>query len=473
MGLKKQMMTGALALLLAVQMASANLTTVASMVVVAPQAKFHAVTKGDNDYSIAKKYGLKVDQLHKLNPTVDWTKLQIGQKIKVAAASAPKPVPKAQAVGTKVSGKTAEITKTDVIVRKGPGTDYDRVALVDKGQKADVLESKSGWYKIKFSSGTTGWVRADMLKISAKTASKPVVAKKPESKPVAKAPSKPAEKPASEPAKLPETPTTGQSTPLITNVTEEIIVEPLMVVEAPVAVATPVQNTVTKIEITGDKVNIRKEPSTKASKVVTVTRGRVAEVLGRKDEWFKIRFTHGTIGWVHRDFVKFTQSDAVDRVVAAPAAPQATPKAIPLGKADGLISTAKDQLGVRYSWGGTSRSGFDCSGFVQYVFAKHGVKLPRTALSQSGVGQKVARADLQAGDLVFFITRGSRVSHVGIYVDSGKFIHASSGGGRVRIDALSTSYYAKRYAGARRVGKFTPSIADEIKREFEDPESGE
>ncbi len=82
-------------------------------------------------------------------------------------------------------------------------------------------------------------------------------------------------------------------------------------------------------------------------------------------------------------------------------------------------------------------------------------------------GQKVAsRSQLQPGDLVFFITRGSRVSHVGIYIGDNKFIHASSGGGSVRVDSLSKDYYNKRYAGARRVAKFNRALLDDAKAEL-------
>lgn len=117
---------------------------------------------------------------------------------------------------------------------------------------------------------------------------------------------------------------------------------------------------------------------------------------------------------------------------------------------DEIIETAKNQIGVRYVWGGTSRRGFDCSGFVQYVFDKNDIELPRTSIEQWRVGESVRRSELKAGDLVFFRTRGSRVSHVGIYKGDNKFIHASSAGGRIRINEL-TGYYASRYAGGRRI----------------------
>jgi cell wall-associated NlpC family hydrolase len=115
-----------------------------------------------------------------------------------------------------------------------------------------------------------------------------------------------------------------------------------------------------------------------------------------------------------------------------------------------LDGTIKDLIGTKYKSGGTSTNGFDCSGFTSFVFKTFKISLPRTSGEQSKVGKKVAKDDLQAGDLVFFNTNGRGVSHVGIYVGDGKFAHASSSKG-VTISGLSDSYYVNRYMGARRV----------------------
>lgn len=115
-----------------------------------------------------------------------------------------------------------------------------------------------------------------------------------------------------------------------------------------------------------------------------------------------------------------------------------------------ILDTAEEQIGIRYVWGGTSRSGFDCSGFVKYVFAKHDLKLPRTSREQWKIGENVPRSELIPGDLIFFKNRNSRVSHVGIYTGDNMFIHASSGGGKIRVNEIE-GYYANKYAGARRV----------------------
>jgi peptidoglycan DL-endopeptidase CwlO len=114
-----------------------------------------------------------------------------------------------------------------------------------------------------------------------------------------------------------------------------------------------------------------------------------------------------------------------------------------------LTKTALRYLGVPYVWGGESTSGVDCSGFVQTVFRRNGITLPRTADAQFEVGRRVSGSGLQPGDLVFFQTYAEGASHVGIYIGDGQFVHASASNG-VRVDSLSESYYSSRYIGARR-----------------------
>ena len=114
-----------------------------------------------------------------------------------------------------------------------------------------------------------------------------------------------------------------------------------------------------------------------------------------------------------------------------------------------LTHSALRFLGTPYVFGGTTPSGFDCSAFVQHVFAIAGISLPRTADAQYDVG-KPATGGPRPGDLVFFQTYESGVSHVGIYLGSGKFVHASSSHG-VMVSQLSESYWASRYLGAKRL----------------------
>ena len=120
-------------------------------------------------------------------------------------------------------------------------------------------------------------------------------------------------------------------------------------------------------------------------------------------------------------------------------------------KAQILLSMARQYVGVPYVWAGRSPSGFDCSGFIYYVFDQLGYGLPRMADGQFEVGIPVSRNSLEPGDLVFFETYEPGPSHVGIYIGNDQFIHASSGAGHVTVTPLNKTYYRDRYLGARRI----------------------
>jgi peptidoglycan DL-endopeptidase CwlO len=122
---------------------------------------------------------------------------------------------------------------------------------------------------------------------------------------------------------------------------------------------------------------------------------------------------------------------------------------------DELVGTALSLRGTPYRNGGSDPTGFDCSGFTQYVFALHGVALPRDVREQFRYGNAVRESDLAPGDLVFFSTTDSGASHVAIVVDGNEFVHAPSSNGVVRVERLSSSYWSKRFVGARRVVEST------------------
>ena len=115
-----------------------------------------------------------------------------------------------------------------------------------------------------------------------------------------------------------------------------------------------------------------------------------------------------------------------------------------------IAGTALGLRGVPYKNGGSDPSGFDCSGFIWYVFAQHGIGVPRTVTEQYLGGGKIDDEELQPGDLVFFRTSGRTVSHVGMAIGADQFVHAPSSHGEVRVERLSSRYWSPRYAGARR-----------------------
>jgi cell wall-associated NlpC family hydrolase len=125
----------------------------------------------------------------------------------------------------------------------------------------------------------------------------------------------------------------------------------------------------------------------------------------------------------------------------------------PVASGDGyaIAGTALGLRGVPYRNGGSDPSGFDCSGFIWYVFSQHGIRVARTVGDQFREGVGVRSGSLEPGDLLFFATQGPDVSHVGMAIGGDEFVHAPSSRGEVRVERLSAPYWSSRYVGARRV----------------------
>lgn len=145
-----------------------------------------------------------------------------------------------------------------------------------------------------------------------------------------------------------------------------------------------------------------------------------------------------------------------------------------LQSAQDLAIYALGLIGVDYKYGGISpEHGLDCSGLVRYVFQEVvGVTLPRTSREMARLGGRVAQADLRAGDLVFFNTRSSPFSHVGIYLGDNRFIHAPHRGGEVEIVAMTQHYWQQRYDGARRLIGVLPDLISSAHAEPTAPSAG-
>ena len=151
-----------------------------------------------------------------------------------------------------------------------------------------------------------------------------------------------------------------------------------------------------------------------------------------------------TTGASPRPFPRPGPSPAPSTVVIAAPVP---------GKGAGysVTGTALSLRGTPYRNGGTDPSGFDCSGFVYYVFGQNGLNVPRTVSDQFRAGKRIDPPALEPGDLVFFTTTAPGASHVGIAIGGDEFVHAPSSSGEVRVERLSASYWAARFVGARRV----------------------
>lgn len=375
----------------------------------------YAVHAGDHDVKIAKKYGLTLGQLHALNPGVDWRSLQIGQALRVTGGS--------NVVAAKATSKSS-----------APG------ATAPSGNARYHVVAK----------GENDWVIAHHVGIN-------TVALKRLNPGVNLARLQPGQK-----IRVPGT--SAASTAVASHSAPRL--------RSRYAV------------ISGDGVAIRRGASKTSDSITRVDSGTRVTVLDRNGDWYRLRFPKGTEGWVRGDFLKASSAPAVaarpktSSYVASSSRGKRSSKVKPTsqrestqrvvafqkstsGKADGsqILAKAQTYRGVRYRWGAMSRSATDCSGFTSQVFSSQGYRIPRTSSAQSRAGIPVNTKDLKAGDLVFFRTRrGARVTHVGIYMGHGKFIHASSGGGKVQINSMSDGYYKQRFVTARRVAK-KPAIA--------------
>lgn len=226
-------------------------------------------------------------------------------------------------------------------------------------------------------------------------------------------------------------------------------------------------------KVTGSAVNLRSGPSTSSSIVATASKGAKCYILGLNNGWYKV--IYGTnICYIRSDYLELTEIPYENRESAH------SPKFYRLGKSTGvvpsaavlngtvsnnsgsastgsatgaqIVAEAKKYLGVRYVYGGASPSGFDCSGFVYYVLKQFGYSPYRTPADQIKMGTSVSKSNLQPGDIVFFAgTGGSGITHVGIYVGNGQFIHSPNSRSTVSYADLTTGYWANHYYGARRV----------------------
>lgn len=207
-------------------------------------------------------------------------------------------------------------------------------------------------------------------------------------------------------------------------------------------------------------VNFRTGPSTDSSVISTLSAGTKVNIIGLNCTWYKVT-CNGSTGYIRSDLVDLTEvpynntntGSIYDSQSSATGSGTNSAPAPTYSAGEQIVNTAKQLMGIRYVWGGTTTRGFDCSGFVQYVYKQYGISLNRTANSQMSNGYSVSSSNLQPGDLVFFYGTyaTSGASHVGIYIGDGQFIHASSGKGCVVISNLWSNYYSNHYYGARRI----------------------
>jgi cell wall-associated NlpC family hydrolase len=294
-------------------------------------------------------------------------------------------------VSVRTEVRTATVRVSTAKLRKAPTESGRTLGLLDHAASLTVLASKTGWVQVQTKRGTKGWIRRDLVSVTSSTVVTTRVVKAPAA--VVKVTRKTLAKP-------PVKPTTSHR-----------------YVAKPEAKSAPDDNV--------PNVSNGQLPETvRTVKSTDVNQLDIVDPIAEK----------------RSSVVGFAQVVANSNKTSNPT--RST-----------LMSRANSQRGTPYRYGTSGGGTFDCSGFTSAMYRKVGVRLPRTAAEQFGVGQHIAKASLTKGDLVFFRNTAGRrgVSHVGIYSGNGMFIHASSRGHAVRIDTISSGYYASHFAGGRRL----------------------
>ena len=281
-------------------------------------------------------------------------------------------------------------------VRKGPSVSYSKITNLPNGTKVTVKSTSNGWSKIT-SGSITGYVNSSYLT-----------------------------------SKKPSTETSSNTSNDKNNQTNE--------------------TSTTKYISASSGLNVRKGPSTSYSVISTLAKGTKVTVKSTSNGWSKI--TSGSItGYVNSSYLTSKKPSTTTSSNSSSSSTNSSTSTS--NSASKVISYAKKLLGKPYVWGAQGPNGFDCSGFTYYVFKNSaGITLPRTSSAQSKYGKSVSKSNLKAGDLIFFDTVGPNngaVTHVGLYIGNGQFIHAASGQGKVVINNLNSSYYVKAYVNSRRV----------------------
>ncbi len=388
----------------------------------------------------------------------------------------------------------------DVNVRKTPSTNSARTDQLDRGTTVWIIDTKSQWRKVKYADGKGGWIADWLLKHPGPTTqtSNPPARSAPQPDPPAPAPEPPLESMYGwvvEPkANVRYGP--GMQFDVKKQVTEGTKVTVLDVEGHWCKVRLGAEDygwlaawtldflgpgnrvfaengdEAVQVHVgwaTGSATRVRAGPGTSHKRLATIPRGTEVVILDDKDTWYQVALSNNTVGWISADLIS-TREEALARgdVPTKPTRPTAaaqaqTPPVLPatiLASAASGFGTqfARAALvhlgrGIRYVWGGSNPSrGFDCSGFVRYVLGRFDRRVPHSASQQYKCGAPISSEGLSRGDLVFFRTTSRRsISHVGIYIGGGQFIHSSSARRGVVVSTLRTGYYANRYAGACRI----------------------
>lgn len=327
---------------------------------------------------------------------------------------------------------TQKITSDDIEVKILPLINSSVISTIKKDTKVMVTEYINGWVYIN-AENTSGWIRSEKLSDinQEEPAKKDVDINKQE-----------------EPAK---------------EDTEKSKQEDIKKEENKSSVT--IKKAYVNVEQT---VNVRKQPNTSSEVITNLSRNDEVTVISEENNWCKVK-VDGKEGYIAKKYLSDKKLEITNRSMETERTKNEDTTSTANSKENSdtnnnvilnsnetkgseVVAYAKQFLGVRYISGGTTPSGFDCSGFTSYVYKHFNYSISRTAATQAKNGREIQKSELQLGDLVIFRnSANTSIGHVGIYIGGNSFIHASSPGDVVKITSLSDSYYLKRYVTARRI----------------------
>ena len=336
--------------------------------------------------------------------------------------------------------------------RTGPGNEYSSMGKIEKGETVTYLGTSGGWIKIEYNS-KTGYVYKDYIsEVDSSSSTNIKYVNTSAGLNVRKGPSTSYAKitTLANGTKVNVISTSNGWAQITSGSITGYVSEQYLSSNAPNGGNTSNtesnETAIIKYVNSSTGLNVRKGPSTSYDKIATLAHGTKVTVKSTSNGWSQITSENIT-GYVSDQYLSSTKPSI--------GSSSDTNSSTSSTSASKVISYAKQLLGKPYVWGAQGPNGFDCSGFTYYVFKNAaGITLPRTSAAQSKYGMAVSKSNLKPGDLVFFDTSGPNnggVTHCGMYIGDGQFIHAASGQGKVVINNLNSSYYVNAYVNARRV----------------------